>query len=580
MSYSFESYRVEITDRQFTRSDGYTTPKTARVVLLNDRLSEIATLNLAYPNLADVYEGIGKGETINLDCCLVQSFSATACKRYLGLDKSSLIPLLGLSAQNAFFESGISIDFSLVDFRGDVNFNNSYMVAPLVDFHQSTHSNGNFSLSDCHIRTEHFNFTQCRFYGSNMSFKNTTFSPGEKDFQDCVFNSNDTLFTNTDFGNGNASFINVKFGSSEINFKVARFGTGKVDFHYANFGRGDVSFERTEFGPGRVDFRTVDFGTGRVSFNRSVFGDGEVNFEGAEVKAEKLTFKRASFGTGNLIFDLFQGDTSDLVFERTIFSTNLSFHGARLNNLLMEDCQFNSMLNLHVEKCASISLPGCTIRDIAEFYTHGSKPMIDMLNISGVKLLGKLYIDDEACNLKQLIYNQTDTTCTDKAEQFRILKENFNDLGRYKEEDRSYVEFKRCEAKARLQRLKSKGFLHKIAGYVEYAAKKLIFDYMGLYATAPQRVIVSILVVYSLYSLSYALIMLMNIGIVEATGPSGAHLGLVAKGFYFSVVTFFTIGYGDFAPDGFARIIAGTEGFMGVFMMSYFTVAFVRKILR
>jgi len=103
---------------------------------------------------------------------------------------------------------------------------------------------------------------------------------------------------------------------------------------------------------------------------------------------------------------------------------------------------------------------------------------------------------------------------------------------------------------------------------------------MGLYATAPQRVIVSILVVYSLYSLSYALIMLMNIGIVEATGPSGAHLGLVAKGFYFSVVTFFTIGYGDFAPDGFARIIAGTEGFMGVFMMSYFTVAFVRKILR
>ena len=49
---------------------------------------------------------------------------------------------------------------------------------------------------------------------------------------------------------------------------------------------------------------------------------------------------------------------------------------------------------------------------------------------------------------------------------------------------------------------------------------------------------------------------------------------------YFSVVTLATIGYGDFAPDGFARIIAGTEGFMGVFMMSYFTVAFVRKILR
>ncbi|MBK7710318.1 MAG: hypothetical protein IPJ37_04745 [Bacteroidales bacterium] len=42
----------------------------------------------------------------------------------------------------------------------------------------------------------------------------------------------------------------------------------------------------------------------------------------------------------------------------------------------------------------------------------------------------------------------------------------------------------------------------------------------------------------------------------------------------------FTIGYGDVYPVGLSRLVSGLEGFMGVFMMSYFTVAFVRKVLR
>ena len=39
-------------------------------------------------------------------------------------------------------------------------------------------------------------------------------------------------------------------------------------------------------------------------------------------------------------------------------------------------------------------------------------------------------------------------------------------------------------------------------------------------------------------------------------------------------------GYGDCSPMGYFKIIAPVEGFIGVFLMSYFSVAFVRKILR
>jgi hypothetical protein len=49
---------------------------------------------------------------------------------------------------------------------------------------------------------------------------------------------------------------------------------------------------------------------------------------------------------------------------------------------------------------------------------------------------------------------------------------------------------------------------------------------------------------------------------------------------YYSGITFLTIGYGDYFAWGILKPVAVLEGFSGVFLMSYFTVAFVRKILR
>jgi hypothetical protein len=49
---------------------------------------------------------------------------------------------------------------------------------------------------------------------------------------------------------------------------------------------------------------------------------------------------------------------------------------------------------------------------------------------------------------------------------------------------------------------------------------------------------------------------------------------------YFSLITFATVGYGDITPTGIAKLLAATEGFFGVFMMSAFAVTFARKLLR
>lgn len=579
MAYTFDSYRVDIIQRPFVRSDGFSTRQTAKIDLFNSKGVLITSLSLGVPDLSDIYETIGKMETVNLDYCYIQGFSTIACKRYLQIDKTLPIPITQFSAQNAFFDSPIGIDFSTMQVTSEFTIDDSYIVSEFLNFHQS-HFSGNFRLTNNFIKAARTNFTQVKFEGETVSLKNTIFDEGVKDFQDSTFGNGEAIFTNVDFGNGDVSFINAEFFNSDVDFRVSRFGIGKVDFHYARFGGGGVSFERVDFGSGRFNFRAAEFHAGRTSFNRATFHEGELNFEGAETRKGKLTFKRATFGKVAIIFDLYQGLNSEMIFERSLFIETVSFSEAQLGKLIFSDCQFNSTVNLHVKECGTIDLAGCTIRDIVEFYTHGDPPKIGSLNLAGVRLLGQIYIDWNANRVDNLIYSQGCTSIAEKAEQFRILKENFNALGKYDEEDAAYVEFKRCDMKASLTNSKQSGTFRYISSRLLYASKKLLFDYMGLYATAPQRVISSILVVYFIYSLLYIAIMALGWGQIIATSASGEMLSLTARGFYFSVVTFFTIGYGDFAPAGIARFVAGTEGFMGVFLMSYFTVAFVRKILR
>jgi hypothetical protein len=65
-------------------------------------------------------------------------------------------------------------------------------------------------------------------------------------------------------------------------------------------------------------------------------------------------------------------------------------------------------------------------------------------------------------------------------------------------------------------------------------------------------------------------------------GPVGERFThIFLKGLYFSATTFLTIGYGDIQPPTqTVAFAAGIEGFLGLFLMSYFTVAIVRKLLR
>jgi hypothetical protein len=103
---------------------------------------------------------------------------------------------------------------------------------------------------------------------------------------------------------------------------------------------------------------------------------------------------------------------------------------------------------------------------------------------------------------------------------------------------------------------------------------------MGLYATSPGRVLVSVSIVCLSFGFLYYLLELTSLGKTMSSVGNPDNISTFAQSFYHSAITFFTIGYGDVYPQGLSRVLSALEGFVGVFMMSYFTVAFVRKILR
>ena len=578
----YSNYQVKISNEAYISEDGRSYPSTAVVSLLDEKGEETGHESFGIVDIDQIYSMIREGKSLVLDNCYVRDFSLSAYRKQNGIEKREPVRINGLSARNAFFEAQISTDFSFASFpEGDVSFDGSHFARGKVFFTGSAFGKGNVNFSNTMFRDGNIEFTGAVFEEGDFLFKNAIVKDGIKDFQDIQFGNGEVSFANTEFNNGELLFINTRFNSGRFNFKVTRIAGGKVDFHYSVFGDCEIMFERTEFGNSRVDFRTVDFGTGRINFNRSVFGNGEVNFEGASCKAGKIQFKKAEMGSGLKNFSLMEMVDTDISFERTEFGDgDVTFYESEVRSISLKSCHLDHYFDLRLAKAILLDISDTIVRDIVDLEPYDFPVDIKILDLSGIRLLGRLYIDWKQNKCQEAIISQEGTTLGQKAEQFRIMKENFSSTGKYKDEDKAYVLFKRYEAKSWLTEQEERGGIRRIASYIPHAFQWLVFDKIGLYATSPGRVLISVLVFWFFFGSVYFVIDLTGLGRTVSAVDNPDHLSVLFQSFYHSAITFFTIGYGDVFPVGLSRIVSGLEGFMGVFMMSYFTVAFVRKVLR
>ncbi len=579
---TFSSYKVKIRDNEFVTPDGIKYANSVAISFFDKNRKELSYIELAYTDANNIFDLIKKGEKVNLDYCYVEEFSLSKYRQINNLEKEELVTVKSFSAKNSVFDAIELTDFSFGVFQeGNVSFQNAAFIHGGINLSSSVFEDGKVSFNSCIFKNGNLNFNDANFGHGGINFKNAVMGNGNKDFQYAYFGNGDVLFANTVFGDGDISFINANFGNGDVSFKVAIFGNGKIDFHYATFGEGDISFERTEFGTGRVDFRTVEFGNGKINFNRAEFKNGDVSFDESEMLEGKLSFKNANIGDGNFSFQNSQFPKTEVSFEKALFGAGIvSFYNTSFNSLSLKSCQLNNYFDLRLSQANLLDLSDTVVRDIIDLTPHDSDVKIKELNFSGMRLLGRIYINWRANNIKQSINIQKNTLLWLKAEQFRTLKQNFNSTGRYDDEDLAYIEFKRNEALAILKDGVKENKNSAIWRYPAYWFKMLIFDRMGLYATSPMRVLVSVLVTYfalTLIQFVFPFIFDTNINCISADASIWTKFW---DTFYYSGITYFTIGYGDCSPVGILRQVADLEGFIGVFMMSYFTVAFARKVLR
>lgn len=548
------TYQIKINDEPFQ----YNKIKYKKTVVVSTYVENklVSKHQYGFIDKEQIYDALKQGKDINLNHCYVKDFSISEYKKSIDYEELTHIDVGNFVAENAFFDCTLRTDFSYINFNGEVNFNDTVF------------SHGNLS------------FYECCFLGSTASFKNVEFGNGEISFQYVNFGNNDVDFGSSKFYGGVASFVSAKFNNGNTSFNNVNFCDSKVKFHYTTFGSGDLSFQKAKFGNETLDFRKVEFGTGRVDFRRAVFGDGYIVFDESEFQSGKVNFRSARFGKNDMSFKQVNFGDAEVLFENVDFGTgSVSFSQSVSKYISFKGAKLDVALDLCVKKADKIDLSETIVRDIIDLKTINHRVNINTLYLNGMRNLGRIIIDWEDNNVLQLIKSQQKTTLYQKAEQFNILKEDFHLSGKYEDEDKAYILFKRYELMGDYDRMKRTGGKEWLK-FPNYAFRWLIFDKMGLYATSPLRVLFSMLVIYILFSLIYLSLPHAEMGsIVNSVGATDG-LSYLQTCFYHSAITFLTIGYGDYYPVGISRGVSIVEGWMGLFLMSYFTVAFVRKILR
>ena len=577
---AYTSFKVDIKNLKFTCENGTVCPKTAIISFEVPGKNQPVVELLGYVDEELVYKLIDAGEPVFLDHCYIQKFSIAEYRSQRNIPLKQAVELNGFSARYAFIDSQLDIDFSNTLMKeGDFSLEHAWFHRGALSFDSAKFENDKLDFSYAKFSNDNFNFKNVKILKADVIFKNAIFGNGGKDFQYSEFGGKELNFINAEFNDGDVSFINTNIRSANVSFKVARFGEGKVDFHYAKFKTGNKSFERTEFGNGRVDFRTVEFGTGKVNFNRAQFGVGEVSFEASEMEMGRFSFKRALLGCGEINFEQAIFNKIDVSFEKTEFGPgSISFYMSSFKTLSLKFCHLDNYVDLRLAHCTNIDLSSTIVRDIIDIQPHEFDLDVEEISFAGMRLIGRIYINWKLNHVKSLIGKQEATNHRLKAEQFRILKENFKNLGQYNDEDKSYVEFKRHESKADFEDAIARKKINALWHYPLYLFKLGLFDKAGLYATSPVRVLLTMVSTFVFFSVCYICLVLFTAADIIPSVDD--QLSVVARSFYHSAITFLTIGYGDHYPYGFIRWVSSVEGFAGLFLMSYFTVAFVRKILR
>ena len=431
--------------------------------------------------------------------------------------------------------------------------------------------------------------------------------PTHKESKHCIFHASAKEKTEKEFKKALKEYIQeIKEKNKYCNFGRFIF-IGEIDFKEdlninifkeTNFLRatfdGDTSFWGATF-EGYADFRQVIFKRDAI-FWKATF-EGDIDFSGATFEGD-IDFSGATF----------EGDIDFKVkhFVKSINFSRVSILSVNKLNLKSENnegiisferaCLENAYLDIELGKDVLIDFSDALLKNT---------------------MVKKRQIENHILQEKKKNYSEAQQV-------FLLLKNNFHSIGRYNDESWAYIKekdmeklsysFANPEKTTILMRLTNKiyqdtsnkknifyRFILRIKSFIKWFFSKKFLNWFNLtissfiygYGERPWKVIrfASIAIVlfalifnrYGIITTSYKLNFLEEyLRKTESNGYILKYLGSISGNFwnclYFSVITFTTLGYGDFQPlEGWSRFFAGSEAFIGAFMMALFVYTFARR---
>lgn len=471
----------------------------------------------------------------------------------------------GKKAVIRFFDSHVTRTYKVVDLDSieakiqngeEINLNGCYIKdfiykqisedtdKPLVKFSaRNSFWDGKVDLSGAHFGDDDVFFSRAHFGDGEVDFWGAEFGDGNVYFGGAHFGDGDVDFRYARFGNGKVDFSYVKFGDGGVFFNDANFEDGNVDFLYAKFGNGDVDFSNVHFGNANVDFGYAEFGDGNIFFSGTKFGNGTVDFT------------RVQFGNGECYFDNISVEETNFYFRNIFIHSHITFCSCELKKLEFENCTSYDVIEFQEATDDETKAP-----------LHNAINELAFLNFCN---LGTIRLNWNDYKEALMAYKGDSERITD---EFKMLKENYHNQGEYDWEDAAYVEFKNRYREGIEVPSFEEGFWKALKVWCRKALLKVL-SVVGQYGTDYTSIAKTMVGVWLLWGILYAL------PFASIYPPNVPHH--CWSPFYYSAITFFTVGYGDLSAQNFyTAALCVVESFLGVFLMSYFSVAVVRKILR
>ncbi len=404
------------------------------------------------------------------------------------------------------------------------------------------------------------------------------------------------------------------------------FINGGMKFHYVNFIGNSLDFERATFMNGSVTFINSTFECENIKFIHSKIIKSNIWFKNSKLNNSKLNaqfinlinsdfhIKESSFIKGSVSFFLANSENSEILLRsESMEETKLNFEMSNLDKVVLAKLTFKAESNFKFDSINKLEFINCNIQ--TDICLDGIAKY-KCLYFNEVINNGKIFIDWDNNNVFNAIENkdnyinenqilQIKFIYEHKLKQYRLLKNNFNNIGYHEDEDKALVCYMDNYLKFSLNHLKEKSIFKnveylkevkskksfnfcstinylkiKLAIYIERISKRslLISRCVGRYGTSPSSILITAFICMLGFATAY--------WCVGITLPRLDECGNIIKlsfgdAFYFSGITFLTIGYGDITPyNAYFKLLTVTEGFIGIFLMSYFSVAIVRKLVR